>query len=206
MASPTKERQQQNILAISILAAGILTKLYYKTAAKPLKEGYLSKYYTYDQLIHSNLANAHMIDNIPSAEVVEAAMYFAQNTLDPLTALLGYNLKQEGNSWFRTGELTNLIYTGSTGGYQYSDHEKGFAMDLDSPGNLNNHEIVYAILDSGIPFKQLILEKGSMEIPQWIHLSAEPGNNGSQILYLDASDNYIPIDRSDLETLYGIAG
>jgi len=204
MTAQEQYRRRENILAFSLLAAGLATRLFKRYGVQPLQDGYLSKYYTYAQLIHSNLATAHMIENTPSPEVIEAAKYFAQNTLDPLTEMLGYTLKQPGNSWFRTGELTNLIYTGSIGGYKKSDHEKGFAMDLDSPGNINNHEIIYTILNSKIPFKQLILEKGSLEVPQWIHLSVDPDNNTGQILYLNASDEYEAIDRSSLETLYGI--
>lgn len=186
-----------------LMAAGLYVR--YKLIQTALKPGYISKYYTLVDLAHSDTANTNGIYNVPDDQVIKNASEFALNFLDPLTEKLGYLVKHSWNSWYRTGELTHFLNTDpqEKGGYKYSDHETGFAVDLDSPGNVNNHEIVYTILKENYPFKQLILERGSWANPQWIHVSQIPGQNNGEILFYNGY-SYTTVSRSALESLYGL--
>jgi hypothetical protein len=48
-----------------------------------------------------------------------------------------------------------------------------------------NLRLAEIVMESGLPFKQMILEGGTMKNPRWIHLSYDPSDNRKQILYAD---------------------
>jgi len=196
-----RQDKEAAIFAAAIFGAGLLTRYLYNKYPS-FKEGYISEFYTIEDVEFSNTANAQGIDNKAPAEVLASAAEYARVILDPLTRYLGFRVKQPSNSWYRVGELTNYLYTGDMGGYQYSDHEKGSTADLDTPGNEFNHDIVEAMLILNLPFKQMILERGSLDTPQWVHVAYDPDNNKREILFYNGL-NYSTIDVNDLLAAYG---
>ncbi len=200
-----KDDKKAAIFAGVLLASSLLVR--YLNSKAELPEGNISKYYTYYDVIHSSSADKAGIKNVPTPLQLKVAKAFALNYLDPLTDAIGHKIKMDWGSWFRTGELTHFLRTNPhvTGGYEYSDHETGFAADLDSPNNKLNHQIVYWILKLELPFKQLILEKGTKTEPHWVHLAIDPfnqSNNRGEILYYNGS-SYSPVTRNSLKSLYG---
>jgi putative chitinase len=65
------------------------------------------------------------------------------------------------NSWYRSPELNKAV-----GGSPTSDHVTGFAVDFICPTYGNPEQIVRAIVNSTIDYKQVIYEFSS-----WVHIS-----------------------------------
>ena len=168
------DEQKAGILGIGLLIAGLLIR------SLGSKEDFtIGEFYTVDQVGRSQTATANQIQNTPTQFHLAEARSFAVNVLDPLIKELGF--VPTVNSWYRTGELTNFLYTGDKGGYKYSNHETAKTVDWDSPNDSRNHDIVQVILDTNTPFKELILEEGTMWDPGRIHLAWDPDNNKGDI-------------------------
>ena len=168
------DEQKVGIFGIGLLIAGLLIR------SLGSKEDFtIGEFYTVDQVGRSETATANEIQNTPTEFHLVEARSFAVNVLDPLIKVLGF--VPTVNSWYRTGELTNFLYTGDKGGYRYSNHETAKTVDWDSPSDSRNHDIVQAILDTNTPFKELILEEGTMWDPGRIHLAWDPNNNKGDI-------------------------
>ncbi len=168
------DEQKAGIFGIGLLIAGLLIR------SLGSKEDFtIGEFYTVDQVGRSQTATANQIQNTPTQFHLAEARSFAVNVLDPLIKELGF--VPTVNSWYRTGELTNFLYTGDKGGYRYSNHETAKTVDWDSPNDSRNHDIVQVILDTNTPFKELILEEGTMWDPGRIHLAWDPDNNKGDI-------------------------
>ncbi len=154
-----------------------------------------------NDLFGSETADKYGINNKPSPKVIRIANKFVKEFLIPLTDLLGYVPYKSDNSWFRTDQLTFAIYHENPNGQKSSKHNEGGTMDLDSPGNTNNHEITYTILKHNLPFNQMILEEGTITRPGWIHLSWLPGENKRQVGRIK-NKVYTTLKETDLRAIY----
>jgi len=161
------------------------------------------KYFTKDDLFGSGTANEFDINNRPPAHAIKTANLFIRDFLEPLINILGYVPYKKDNSWYRSDQLTYAIYYDNPNGEKSSKHNEGGTMDMDSPGNVNNHEIAYTILKHDFPFNQLILEEGTIENPGWIHLSWLPGENKRQVGRIK-NKVYSTLKEADLREIYGL--
>jgi zinc D-Ala-D-Ala carboxypeptidase len=118
----------------------------------------LSKHFTYTEFIRSETAVRRGIENIPDAECITNAVVLCNRVLEPIRDLVGKPIRI--SSGYRCPELNTLI-----GGSETSQHMRGEAVDFEVEG-VNAPDVFWAILDSDIPYDQLIGEFG-----EWIHVS-----------------------------------
>lgn len=133
------------------------------------------KYFTIDELCHSDTAQAKGIDNSPSAVVRGNLEALVSNVLDPLREAFGKPIIV--NSGYRSTLLNN-----SVGGAKNSQHTRGEAADITAEDVKDNKQL-FEIIRENLPFDQLIWEKGTRTYPAWIHVSFKrEGRNRKQIL------------------------
>ena len=149
---------------------------------------YSPKYFTIGELTESNTAKKYNIPNVPNQEQLTNMLHLIQYVLDPLRVSLGCPVYV--SSGYRSPELNKKV-----GGSKTSQHCKGQAADLYLKGK-SNIAIAKALLD--IPnWDQLIIERGSVNNPQWIHISWS-SNPRRQILYYNGK-KYLPITEHQIK-------
>ena len=123
----------------------------------------LSRFFSLEELIHSDTALDQGIDNQPDPDVMDNLRRLAAG-LDEVQLLLGHPLHI--SSGYRCPALNEAV-----GGTAQSQHCKGLAADFDCPAYGSPMQIARAIAASSIGFDQCI-----MEFERWVHLSfsAEP--------------------------------
>lgn len=138
----------------------------------------VGRYLTLKECCKSETAIRRGIDNTPD----EAAL-FAMNKLcffvyDLLCDYFKFKLPI--TSFYRSYKLNKAI-----GGAAKSQHTKGEAVDIDvdsSGSGVTNSAIFHYILNSRIPFDQLIWEYGDDQNPSWVHVSYSQSYNRHQVL------------------------
>lgn len=118
------------------------------------------------EFIISSTASRLGIDNTPTSREIENLRTLCQQILQPARDALGV-LKI--NSGFRSAALNRAVNGSPT-----SDHRQGFAADI-VPMNAGTRELALWVKNH-CQFDQIILEFGTLQNPDWIHLSAEPRN------------------------------
>lgn len=131
------------------------------------------KYFTIAELCRSNTADKFLIDNKCTKEQAANMMALVNNVLDPLREAYGKPIRV--NSGFRCEKLNKKV-----GGSKPSDHLHGMAADITAGIPKENKRLFYLIQELGLPFKQLIDEKGF----SWVHVSYDANNLKRQILAL----------------------
>lgn len=132
----------------------------------------LSRYFTLDELTHSNTAKAERIDNQPGLGEIMHLQALCAAVLDPLREAVGRPIRV--NSGYRGPALNHRIR-----GAKNSQHLTGQAADIQSPGTAVL-ELFKKVIRLQLPFDQLIYEvNGSAK---WVHLSHKPGANRGEIL------------------------
>lgn len=131
------------------------------------------KYFTIAELCRSNTAEKYLIDNKCTKEHAANLTALVNNVLDPLREAYGKPITV--NSGFRCEKLNRKV-----GGAKTSDHLHGMAADITAGSPKENRRLFYLIQELGLPFKQLIDEKGF----SWVHVSYDADNLKRQILAL----------------------
>lgn len=131
------------------------------------------KYFTIAELCRSNTADKFLIDNKCTKEQAANMMALVNNVLDQLREAYGKPIRV--NSGFRCEKLNKKV-----GGSKTSDHLHGMAADITAGIPKENKRLFYLIQELGLPFKQLIDEKGF----SWVHVSYDANNLKRQILAL----------------------
>ena len=132
------------------------------------------KYFTIEELCHSDTANARGIDNTPTEEVKENLQALIENVLDPLRAWYGKPIYV--NSGYRCTELNKTV-----GGVNNSQHVNGEAADIDVFDEKENRKIFDYIVNY-LNFDQCLWENNGA----WIHVSYKrEGGNRKQVLSLN---------------------
>lgn len=131
------------------------------------------KYFTIDELCHSDTAKSKGIDNTPSEEVKKNLEALIENVLDPLREAYGKPIYI--NSGYRCSELNKAV-----GGVSTSEHQSGRAADIDTHDYEENKKLFKLIQELNLPFRQLIDESNL----SWVHVSYNPNDIKRQVLKL----------------------
>ena len=131
------------------------------------------KYFTFKELIASDVAAKRRIDNTPSWTVVAHLMELTEKILEPLRAAWGSSIIV--NSGYRCDALNRAV-----GGVSTSAHRIGYAADL-FPGNGKIDEFGKFVKEwlpkSGTKWDQVLFE--SKDKKRWVHISLR-STTGSQ--------------------------
>lgn len=130
------------------------------------------KYFTFDELCKSATAEAKGIDNTPTEEVKKNLENLVKYVLDPLREKYGKPIYV--NSGYRSEALNKAV-----GGSKTSQHQYGYAADIDARTTKGNQEL-FDLIAKNFVFDQLIDEKDY----SWIHVSFDPKRLRNQILHL----------------------
>ena len=146
----------------------------------------LSPNFTLEELVHSDYALRHNIDNsTDDANILAALRALAVNVLEAIRAQFGPFLPTSG---YRCPQLNRAI-----GGAANSQHMKGEAVDIVIP-TVTRYELALW-LQQNLEFDQLILElyTPGQRNSGWVHCSfVERGANRKQSLtYPPATHQYI---------------
>jgi len=115
--------------------------------------------FSMDELTHSDTAARHGIDNTPN-ENEKDNLYKLAMELENVRKLLN-NKPIYVSSGYRCLALNKLL-----GSKKTSSHIKGLAADFTCRQYGTPNEIVFALINSDIPYDQVILE-----FNRWVHLS-----------------------------------
>ena len=115
--------------------------------------------FSMDELTHSDTAERHGIDNTPNDNEKEN-LYKLAMEMEDVRELLN-NKPIFCSSGYRNLELNELL-----GSKKTSAHTKGLAADFTCRQFGTPNEIVFAIINSNIPYDQVILE-----FDRWVHIS-----------------------------------
>ena len=129
------------------------------------------------EVIKSNTATKHGIDNTPTEEHLENLRAIALDVFQPVRD--HFRKPIYISSGYRSEALNERI-----GGSKTSQHSLGQALDLDAQvfGGLTNAEL-FAYIAEWVVFDQLIWEFGDNTEPDWVHVSyKKDGKNRGQKL------------------------
>ncbi len=132
----------------------------------------LSRFFTLDEMTRSETARREGIPNEPGATEVGSLRALCAAVLDPLRESIGQPVKV--NSGYRSPDLNRHIR-----GAEDSQHVKGMAADLQSPG-LRVLELFKRIIQLGLPFDQVIYEAKDATT-KWVHVSHNAARNRGEI-------------------------
>ena len=124
----------------------------------------LSKNFTAEEFVSSQVAARMGIPNDPPLEVV-AAMKFTAAGLEKIRTLLG-DKPVIISSGYRSPSLNSAVH-----GSPNSQHVKGEAVDFTCPSYGGPNQIVRAIIASGIAYDQVIAEYVTSKTGGWVHVS-----------------------------------
>ena len=136
----------------------------------------ISKHITVKEATQSATATRLKIDNIPSPEVLANMKLVAEKCFEPLREWYGKPITI--NSFYRSPALNKAVKGSKT-----SDHVKGMAIDLDTGSNSENLKLFHWLKDN-VEYKQLIHEYGDKSGPAWVHISYDPKDLRTQILFI----------------------
>ncbi len=120
---------------------------------------YLSPHFTLDELTVSQEAARRGLDNTPPAAALEALKRTAMG-LESVRMRLG------GAPILVSSGYRSPAVNAAVGGSKSSQHMQGEAADFTAPRFGTPRAIVDALVDSDVPYDQLILEFG-----RWVHVS-----------------------------------
>ncbi|MCX7768568.1 MAG: D-Ala-D-Ala carboxypeptidase family metallohydrolase [Flavobacteriales bacterium] len=146
----------------------------------------LSPSFSLAEMLNNQTAVRHGITEQfnPPEDVVDSLKALCKKVLQPLRDSLGKPITV--SSGYRCPRLNTLV-----GGSPTSDHMFGRAADLNfyDNGKEDNLRIAKEVMKLGLPFKQMILEGGTLDSPRWIHIAYDPSgkDNRQEILFADFS-------------------
>ena len=135
----------------------------------------LSANFTLSEMVKSETALRHGLDNTPGQTEVDNLKLLAEKVLQPIRD--HYKRGVKVNSGFRHPEVNAAV-----GGSKTSDHCKGQAADIEIPG-VANADLAEWIKDN-LEFTQLILEFYTPGVPDsgWVHVSYDKSNLKKQVM------------------------
>lgn len=157
----------------------------------------LTPHFSLGELTVSETAKARRLDNTPSGKELDNLKKLAE-FLEKIRSLLGCPMTV--NSAYRSPQIEILV-----SGKAYGQHMRGEACDF-VPVGVNLAAAYYKILNSDLPFDQLIYEKPNKDYGGWLHVSIATDRparrqplvygwftiRGDKMKYLPASQTTIP--------------
>jgi len=154
----------------------------------------LSDYFSLEELIHSQYAARHGIDNVPPPDVL-ANLGRTAHRMDDVRKRLGA-LPIIVSSGYRSTRVNSAI-----GGVTFppSAHTLGYAVDFTCPTFGPPLEICQRLAaQADLAFDQLIFEYGA-----WVHISFDPRNRRELLTIRSSAEGYVrgivdlpPIERA----------
>jgi hypothetical protein len=141
----------------------------------------------------------------PSTEVINAARKLATLILEPLRAKLGGPISI--NSWYRSESTLEKMIAAGEDASPHSTHRTGGTADIifRLDGERRNDLIMRALLAYHLPFDRVIIEHGTLNRPQYIHVEFNPSlpaeDQRRQVLRI-AGGNTSHIDLAQAEAYY----
>ncbi len=120
----------------------------------------MAKYFTFGEMVASDIAKAKGIDNTPDWQSIDNLRNLVEHVLEKVRALWGAPIHV--NSGYRC-EVLNKAVKGS----KNSQHLRGMAADITTGTIEGNRRLFDMVAQSDIQFDQLIDECGY----QWLHIS-----------------------------------
>jgi zinc D-Ala-D-Ala carboxypeptidase len=135
----------------------------------------LTENFTLSEMIKSETALRHGLDNTPGDTEIANLKRLAENVLQPVRN--NYKRGVKVNSGYRAPNVNAAV-----GGSKTSDHCRGQAADIEIPG-VANAELAEWIAKN-LKFTQLILEFYTPGVPDsgWVHVSYDPANLKCQVM------------------------
>ncbi|WP_348689578.1 D-Ala-D-Ala carboxypeptidase family metallohydrolase [Paramuribaculum intestinale] len=131
------------------------------------------KYFSFQEFERSETAYRHGIDNTLPDKLKGNVAALVDKVLDPLREAWGKPITV--TSGYRCAALNKAV-----GGSGTSHHCKGMAADISTGNKVENRRLFQLIIDLGLPFTQLIDEKGF----SWVHVSLDQSDVKRQVLRL----------------------
>ncbi|WP_288861691.1 D-Ala-D-Ala carboxypeptidase family metallohydrolase [uncultured Bacteroides sp.] len=136
------------------------------------------KYFAVSEFVRSETADKRGIDNRLPKDLLPNVQALVDNVLDPLREAWGKPIIV--SSGYRCPALNKAVKGSAT-----SDHMRGCASDITVGSRKENKRLFNLIQSLGLPFDQLIWEKGNLTGPDWVHVSfRRDGENRKQIFAL----------------------
>ena len=139
---------------------------------------FLTPHFTLAEMTASQTANREGIDNTPDSQTIANLVLLCQ-TLESVRSLAGGPILI--SSGYRSKALNRKV-----GGAASSAHVRGLAADIIAI-SLTPRELARRILDSGLPFDQLILE-----FDGWVHLGLAEASPRREVLTIRKGTGYLP--------------
>ena len=141
----------------------------------------LTKNFTLSEMVKSETALRHGMDNTPGETEIANLKQLAEKVLQPVRD--AYQKGVKVNSGYRHPEVNAKV-----GGSKTSDHCKGQAADIEIPG-VANADLAKWITEN-LDFTQVILEFYTPGVPDsgWVHVSYDPDNLKKQVLTATKQD------------------
>ena len=124
----------------------------------------ISNHITFRESINSYTAKRKGIENTPNEYEITNMYILAHKVFEPLRKWVGGPIKI--NSFFRSEELNKAI-----GGSSTSQHCQGRAMDIDDVYGYKTNAEMFNYIKDNLDFDQLIWEFGTVNNPDWVHVS-----------------------------------
>ena len=124
--------------------------------------------------------------NLPGEKELVNMALLAHKVFEPLRMAVGFPINI--TSFYRSPAVNKAV-----GGSPTSQHVTGQAMDLQVPGK---NKMLFNIIRGSLQFDQLIWEAGTIDEPDWIHVSYKKYGNRRQVLRAKKAGGktyYIPI-------------
>lgn len=153
----------------------------------------LSAHISWKEATYSNTATRKGIDNSPSPDQVGNMIELATNVFEPLREWVGEPIRI--NSFFRSLELNRAIGSSSTTSQHLANN--GAAMDIDDDYCTKTNREMFDYIKDNLPYDQLIFEFGTMDAPDWVHVSYKSEGNRKQVLRavrVDGRVKYLPYE------------
>lgn len=143
------------------------------------------KYFTIEEFTRSETARRANISNVPDEECRTNIENLVKAVLDPLREIYGKPIIV--TSGYRCKELNRAV-----GGAAHSQHMSGCAADITGGGAADNFELMEIMINSDLPFDQLIDEHHL----QWLHVSHVTSRaNRGEVLRTKNGKTYEKIQR-----------
>lgn len=130
----------------------------------------LTKNFSLKKFTESSKAKELRIQNIPTQVETVNIKRLAENILQPLSDKIG---PIKITSGYRCKALNAAV-----GGSKSSHHIVGMAADI----KMDNMKEVFIYIAKNLEFTQLIWEYGTINEPDWIHVSYDPKNLKKEVL------------------------